>query len=132
MCYGKCMKENQTFGTIAWADLTVDDAPQVRDFYSKVLGWVAQEHDMGDYSDYEIYPNAATDSAIAGICHKRGANANIPSQWLLYVTVEDVQAAANRCTASGGKVIEGPRKMGGSDFCIIRNPAGAILALITP
>ena len=26
-------------GTIAWADLTVADAPAVRDFYATVAGW---------------------------------------------------------------------------------------------
>lgn len=26
-------------GAVAWVDLTVDDAPKVRDFYAGVVGW---------------------------------------------------------------------------------------------
>jgi len=26
---------------------------------------------------------------VAGICHARGANANLPAQWLIYVAVQE-------------------------------------------
>jgi predicted enzyme related to lactoylglutathione lyase len=33
-------------------DLTVADAPAVRDFYAAVAGWTPAEVPMGEYSDY--------------------------------------------------------------------------------
>jgi predicted enzyme related to lactoylglutathione lyase len=69
---------------------------------------------------------------VAGVCHARGANANLPAQWLVYVQVEDVEASARRAAELGGAVVDGPRGMGSLRFCVIRDPAGAVLALVGP
>ena len=117
-------------GKIEWMDLTVEDASRVKDFYCSVVGWSSSEVDMGMYSDYNVnLPD--TDTTVAGICHARGGNANIPSQWMIYVRVDSVADSAEQCEKRGGKVIDGPRRMGGSVFCIIEDPAGAVLALIS-
>ena len=36
-----------SLGKIGWADLTVNDAETVRDFYRDVVGWTVQPVDMG-------------------------------------------------------------------------------------
>lgn len=123
------MGEKPAIGSIGWRDLTVGDAEGVSQFYSEVVGWERREHAMGDYHDFDILD--AEGRTVAGICHARGPNADLPPQWLLYVTVADVGASAARCTELGGKVLEGPRKMGASDFCVVQDPAGAVLALIS-
>ena len=69
---------------------------------------------------------------MAGICHARGSNANLPAQWLMYVVVEDVEASARHCVELGGELLDGPRELGGGRFCVIRDPAGAVCALYTP
>jgi len=114
-------------GKIGWYDLTVPDAAAVKDFYTQVVGWTPRDHDMGDYADYEML--AADGDCAAGICHARGSNAKLPAQWLLYITVADVDAAAARASALGGAVLDGPRDMGGGRFAVIRDPAGAVAAL---
>ncbi len=116
-------------GDVTWRDLTVPDADQVSTFYSEVVGWQIQPHDMGGYSDYEM--NAPGRGCVAGICHARGQNQNMPAQWLIYITVADVAASAARCVELGGTVLDGPRPMGGQQFCIIRDPAGAVAALVS-
>ena len=118
------------FGIVAWTDLTVSDAEVVRDFYKAVVGWEAVPVPMGAYADYQM--NAAgTDQPVAGVCHARGVNADLPPQWLLYVTVPDVDASIRACTEGGGSVIAGPRGMGAyGRFCVIRDPAGAVMALL--
>ena len=116
-------------GEIVWHDLTVADASSVRDFYADVVGWDFKEHAMGDYNDYVMVAPASGD-AVAGVCHARGTNAGAPPQWLMYVTVSDVPASAERCTALGGQVLDGPRPVGGKTFCVVQDPAGAVLALI--
>lgn len=117
-------------GRIEWMDLTVEDASQVQKFYTSVVGWSSSEVDMGSYSDFNINL-PGTENTIAGVCHARGGNANMPSQWLMYVRVESVAASAKQCTELGGKVLDGPRRMGGSNFCVIQDPAGAVLALVS-
>lgn len=117
-------------GRIEWMDLTVDDASHIRNFYTSVVGWSSSEVDMGSYSDFNINLPGTQDT-IAGVCHARGSNQNIPSQWLIYVRVESVADSAEKCKKLGGEVLDGPRRMGGSNFCVIKDPAGAVMALLS-
>ena len=122
--------EKPEVGTITWTDLTVENAEEVKNFYSEVVGWKSTLHDMGGYHDFDI--NApSTGETVTGICHARGDNANLPPQWLIYITVEDVDKSAKRCVELGGKLVDGPRMMGNSRFCVIQDPAGAVAALIS-
>ncbi|HEX2188090.1 MAG TPA: VOC family protein [Longimicrobiaceae bacterium] len=116
-------------GSIGWADLTVPDADGVRDFYREVVGWTATGLDMGGYEDYCMnLPGSG--KTVAGVCHARGANAGLPAQWLVYITVEDVDRCAARVVELGGEVLAGPRGAGGQGrYCVIRDPAGAVCAL---
>ena len=102
-------------GRIGWIDITVEDAEGLRDFYAAVVGWNYEEVAMGDYADFAMTaPDTGT--AAAGICHARGSNAELPSQWLIYVNVEDAEASARACAEHGGKVLVGPKPMGGGVF----------------
>lgn len=120
--------EKPQAGSIVWCDLTVKEADRLRDFYIAVVGWRPSPVEMGGYQDYAM--NVAGGQAVAGVCHARGPNANLPPQWLIYVAVDDLDAAVARCTELGGEVIDGPRAMGNARFCAIRDPAGAVAGLI--
>jgi predicted enzyme related to lactoylglutathione lyase len=115
-------------GQIVWRDLTVVDAVGVRDFYASVLGWKFSEVSMGEYSDFNVLAGEGGEP-IAGVCHSRGPNADVPPVWLMYVLVADVQAACAAAVSGGGGVVAGPRKMGGGWFAVVRDPAGAMLAV---
>lgn len=125
------MPEAPQIGTIAWRDLTVPDAGAVRDFYIKVVGWTFEPADMDGYSDFSMIPPGG-EEPVAGVCHARGSNADLPPQWLIYIVVEDADAAARACEAAGGSLVVKPRAMGGGRFCVIRDLAGAVCALYSP
>lgn len=118
-------------GKIGWMDITVDDADGMRDFYSKVVGWQVEEVGMGDYSDYSM-TMPASGEAVAGICHARGSNADLPGGWLMYIVVADVNASAQACKDNGGRIVVEPRGLAGGQFCIIEDPSGATAALYQP
>jgi hypothetical protein len=118
-------------GSIAWTDLTVAGADAVRDFYRAVVGWEARGEEMGGYEDYSMSPPGSAEP-VAGVCHARGVNADLPAQWLIYITVDDVDAAAAKAVELGGAVVHGPRLLGGGRFAVIRDPAGAVCALYRP
>ena len=125
------MSENPKMevGTIGWYDLTVANAEQVRDFYSEVVGWQPSPVDMGGYSDFNMN-TPASGTAVAGICHARGVNADLPPTWMIYIAVEDIDASIDKCKQLGGEVLIGPKGFGGdSRYCVIKDPAGAIAAL---
>lgn len=118
-------------GTLAWFDLTVPNADTVRDFYASVLGWATTEVDMGGYADYAMGPDEG--GPITGVCHARGANASQPPQWILYINVADLHESLRRCEEAGGARVTEIRGGGkGPRFCVIRDPAGAVLGLMEP
>ena len=116
-------------GIVGWTDLTVEDAATIRDFYAGVTGWTPSEVSMGDYSDFSM--NApGSGQAVAGICHARGVNADLPPAWLIYITVQDVDESARICEEQGGAIVLPPRDMGEMGrYCVIRDPAGAVAGL---
>jgi predicted enzyme related to lactoylglutathione lyase len=119
-------------GSIGWFDLTVENAVAVRDFYTAVVGWKWSPVDMQGYSDY-CMNLPSTGETAAGICHRRGVNAQLPCQWLLYITVENLDQSMARAVESGGKIVAPPRGNAGQGrFCVIQDPAGAVAALFEP
>ncbi len=122
------MADDNETGKIGWVDITVDGAEGLRDFYSKVVGWKPENVDMGEYADFNMtMPDSGTPAA--GICHARGGNGEHPPQWLVYIVVPDAAASASKCSENGGKVLVGPKSMGGGMFAVIEDPAGAVAAL---
>lgn len=125
------MSDGKQVGKIGWIDITVDDATGLRDFYKNVVGWKSEDVSMGEYSDFSM-AMPATNEAVTGICHARGSNADLNVGWLVYITVEDVEASAAACKAHGGKVVVEPRGLAGGKFCVIEDPSGATAALYQP
>lgn len=113
-------------GKAAWVDLTVDDVPSVRAFYEAVIGWESAPVSQGDYNDYNMMRAGIP---TTGICHKRGGNKDIPSQWMVYFTVDNYEESLEKVTELGGKILVPTRGDIGGRFAIIEDPAGAVCAL---
>ncbi|WP_164084701.1 VOC family protein [Alteromonas flava] len=116
----------QTIGSMGWLDVTVENATEVKDFYTQVVGWEAEGLSMGDYEDYMM---KAAGESIAGICHKRGSNAQMPSHWIPYFVIADLAVALQNVKELGGVQLSPVRSYGDSSFAIIKDPAGAVCAL---
>ncbi|MFN0149545.1 MAG: VOC family protein [bacterium] len=119
-------------GSIGWFDLAVPNATEVRNFYKKVVGWKSSDVAMGGYNDYCMnLPGSG--KTVAGVCHARGVNENLPPTWMIYITVKSAATSAKRCVAMGGSVLVEPKGLGGMGrYCVIRDPAGAVTALFEP
>ena len=115
-------------GKVGWIDTTVEDADDLREFYASVTGLVPEPVSMGDYNDYNM-TLPGTGTPVAGICHARGGNAEIPPGWLIYFTVADLDTSVARVTAGGGKVLVGPKGLAGGRFAVIEDPAGGVAAI---
>lgn len=123
------MNNKIEIGSVTWNDLTVPNAEEVRNFYNKVVGWKHEAVEMGGYSDFSML-TPIEGKPVAGVCHAKGVNAGLPPQWLIYITVEDIDVSIKNCTELGGSVIAGPKKMGEQGkYCVIKDPAGAAVAL---
>jgi predicted enzyme related to lactoylglutathione lyase len=119
-------------GTIGWIDMTVEDAPRIRDFYAEVVGWRPEAVDMGSYSDFNMTtPESATPAA--GVCHRQGTNAELPRGWVIYIHVADLDASVAAVEKLGGRIVVAPKTAGGMGrYCMIEDPGGATCALFEP
>ncbi len=126
-----CSDDKPGVGSVGWIDLTVDNAEEIRDFYKSVIGWESDDVEMDGYSDFNMMAPGSGEP-IAGVCHARGSNKDIPPQWILYFIVEDVDQSVKACESLGGKILVGPKKMGDATYCVIQDPAGAACALYNP
>lgn len=121
------MPDSKDPGLVQWFDLTVDDAPGLRDFYQDVVGWDFQPAPVADYEDWCMLSEG---KLVTGICHRKGDNQNMPSMWLIYINVEDLEESLSRCTELGGEILDGPRHQEGhGTLAVIKDPAGAVCAL---
>jgi len=125
------MSDSVEVGKIGWIDMTLDDASGVRDFYKAVVGWETEDVDMGGYSDYVMKMPVSGDG-VAGVCHARGSNADLPSGWMIYIVVADVEKSVAACVDNGGQVVVEPRGLAGGRFCVIKDPGGSVAALYQP
>ncbi|SDL68494.1 hypothetical protein SAMN05421813_101202 [Daejeonella rubra] len=115
-------------GRILWHDLTVEDAEGISSFYQELTGWQKEGLSMGEYEDF-IMKSPEDNEVIAGICHAKGANIDLPAQWLMYIVVESLDKSLEICKKMGGKVLGEKRKMGEGFYCLIQDPAGAYVML---
>lgn len=116
-------------GTMASVENTSDNADEVRDFYSSVLGWKAHPISMGDYDDYVMM--AEDDSWVAGICFRRGPNADLHGGWIPCFRVDSVEQAIAQAIDKGGKQIGETRNHGeGSQYAVIEDMNGSKISVI--
>ncbi|WP_448564199.1 VOC family protein [Thalassotalea ganghwensis] len=115
-------------GAMGWLDLTVNNAQETKDFYQRVVGWGVQETNMGDYHDYTMtLPD--NDQVVAGICHAKGSNKDLPATWMPYFIVENLETALAEVVANNGEQLSDIKRFGEDAFCFIEDPAGATCAL---
>ena len=120
-------------GRIAWLDLTVANANETRDFYRDVVGWSARDVEMtdaaGQYADYALCTSDGT--AVAGACHARGVNEDLPPVWLIYLPVGDLDESLARARKEGGEVVYASKGSSGDyTYAVVRDPVGVCLALV--
>jgi len=117
-----------TEGLVSWWDLTVPDAETIRNFYMEVCGWLFEPLDMGHYDDY-VMTLPRNGKAVAGICHLLGSNNYLPPVWIPYVEVSDLEVSIGNCLELGGITCGSIRQTGPTRYIVIKDPAGAYLAL---
>jgi predicted enzyme related to lactoylglutathione lyase len=120
----------ETPGLVSWHELYSSLGQEAAfAFYSGQFGWETIElMDMGPMGKYRIF---GTDGVqIGGMMDKPDT---VPgSVWAYYFNVEGIDAAAERITANGGKVVMGPHEVpGGSWIVQAVDPQGANFALVS-
>jgi len=118
-------------GSIVWNELVTLDMPAAEKFYTELLGWQAKDSGMPGMK-YTLF-NMGEKSAAGMMEMPPDAKAGgVPSHWMTYVAVDDVDASAAKAKELGAKLLHGPEDVPQvGRFCIIQDPAGAVVSLIT-
>lgn len=117
-------------GAYGWAELNARGKDAVLPFYEGVFGWTTRTSPMGDgqppYTEFLL-----AGSRIAGAWEMSpGIPAEVPSYWMIYFNVIDVDAAFATAIAAGATEMVGPTDFPGGRFAIIRDPQGAMFGLL--
>ena len=120
--------DSSKHGEFVWCELISTDSVAGFEFYRTLFGWEqVGSHDMGPMGKYILY--GRNGKALGGMMTKT-PDMPMPSSWVYYVQVDDLDAAIGRATAKGGKVIMGPMTVpGGSRVAQLMDPQGTWFAL---
>ena len=115
-------------GTPCWFELATRGVQKAEAFYKAVFGWsVRVDAD-------EVYREISATGApmpMGGMMELTPQHGPVPPHWLIYFTVADCDAHAQRTKTLGGKVLVPPMdipKVG--RFAVLADPAGATFAII--
>jgi predicted enzyme related to lactoylglutathione lyase len=119
-------------GRFVWYELMTTDRAAAQAFYTRVVGWKHLASAIPG-TNYDMF--AAGETPIAGMIDQPEDSRKMgtPPCWVGYVGVDDVDAAAAKATATGGKIYVPPTDIPSvGRFAIMADPQGAALALFKP
>ena len=116
-------------GAFSWCELMTTDVDAAKRFYGDLLGWSMADMPVSNTSYTVITVGGCEIGGIMAIPrHVVGAS---PS-WGAYVTVDDVDATAQKAQALGARTIVPPTDIPDvGRFYMFQDPQGAVLSVIT-
>src|SRR5438105_5343743 len=122
--------ETGTPGAFAWAELNARGFDKALGFYEKVFGWSAKRSEMGEgnppYTEFQLGGN----SIAGGMEMMPMVPAQVPSYWMIYFGVANVDESFKKATQAGAKELVGPQDFPGGRFAIVQDPQGAAFGIL--
>jgi uncharacterized protein len=122
-------------GRFSWNELISTDTKASADFYGKLFGWqatpfVPQGAPAGG-PPYLIFKTDATDMGAGGMMQAPAPG--IPTHWLPYVVVENVDQSLALAVKLGAKALTPVIAIGEvGRIAVLQDPLGAVLGLHEP
>lgn len=115
-------------GAMCWREVNVRDVAAARGFYTALLGLAARPMQAPGM----IYETLHLGEATVGGMLQMDANwpDSIPSHWMTYFAVDDVDAAVARVTNGGGKVYQPPFDTPYGRMSVVADPWGAVFSVM--
>ncbi len=113
-----------------WAELNARGFDKAAPFYAEVFGWAARASEMPEgapqYTEFQIDGN----SIAGGMEMNTMVPAQVPSFWLVYFNVDDVDRSFEEATQAGAHEMLAPQDFPGGRFAILADPQGATFGLL--
>src|SRR4051812_24884493 len=102
--------------TFGWAELNARGVEKALPFYEKVFGWTTRKSDMGE-GQPPYYEFQLDGESIAGGQEMNSmVPSEVPSYWMVYFTVDDVDASFRKATSLGAREMLAPMDFPGGRF----------------
>src|SRR5437868_5152082 len=99
----------ETPNTFGWAELNSRGIDKAIPFYSEVFGWTTKTSEMGEgqppYTEFQL----GGQSILGGMEMNPMVPAEVPSYWMVYITVDDVDRAFKQATDLGAQEMVAPQ-----------------------
>ncbi len=112
-------------GALSLNQLNTSDPDRAREYYSRLFGWRVESVAGGDQPYWGIFNGERLNGGMMQL----PADAGAPSHWLVYFGIDDLDAAAERISESGGTVMVPKTEVPGGHFLVARDPQGAVFGL---
>lgn len=115
-------------GSFCWNELATSDSEACRKFYTELLGWTPHAMDVGGVN-YTVFKSG--DKQIGGMMQMDAAWGAMPSHWMSYISVDDVDGLVARVESLGGKTCVPPSDIPTvGRFAVINDPSGATFSIL--
>lgn len=124
------MADKPVLGTFCWNELMTKDAAAAKAFYGALFGWKMSDLPMPGGA-YTILKSGKTDAG--GLMQIQPHMGEVPSHWMAYVLVANVDAATRKAGELGARVhIAGMDIPNIGRFGMFEDPTGAMLSVFRP
>jgi uncharacterized protein len=114
-----------------WAELNARGFDRDETFYTKVFGWTTKKSPMGegqpDYTEFLLDGQ----SIAGGMEMNPMVPKEVPSYWMVYFTVADLDKSHRKAVELGSHEMLAPQEFPGGRFSILTDPQGAAFGLLT-
>jgi predicted enzyme related to lactoylglutathione lyase len=115
-------------GSFRWAELSARGMDRAIAFYGAVFGWAAREWPMPDGQTYILF-GLGGDELVGGMEMSPTIPVEVPSYWMVYFAVADLDATYRAALEAGAREMVAPADMPGGRFAIVGDPQGAVFGL---
>jgi predicted enzyme related to lactoylglutathione lyase len=115
-------------GALCWTELTTSDLKAAETFYTGLFGWAPKHGNAGGMEYTEMSNNGQP--GVGMMPKPPGMPAHIPSYWMPYFMVTDVDASAARAKQLGAQLMVPPQDIPNvGRFAIVSDPQNAVFAI---
>jgi uncharacterized protein len=119
-------------GVFIWNEVVTVDQKKTGDFYSALLGWDRRDLDYGSFGTYTLFRQNGQE--IAGMMNPTSDYSRFrPAWWSSYIDVTDIDKVVAHVKPLGGQIVEPVTDVPSfGRACMIADPLGAVICLVTP
>ncbi len=122
--------KNHPHGVFCWSELCTHNWAEGKRFYTELFNWDSDDQPIGNDLYYTMLQKQGDDIAAMYQMPDDQKSSGIPSHWLAYIAVEDIDSVAEKAKQLGAEVIAGPHDvMGAGRMVLLNEPGGALFAL---